>query len=193
MQCRALLEKLGKLPTGGKTAEQWEREFHDAKIHWGMEREQLALQIKRLENDVQNAQDSVRSEIYQEMRAQYEPRITEGEGERQRLEKEIQSLTSELAAERQRLNARIQQLQKALPEAQEATRKQTLAEMQPQYNAKVEEADRLRLRSERKYQEVIEELEAAQRRAKKQIVTLEEQLTEAKAGYKAKRTRTTSS
>ena len=195
---RTLLEKLGKLPAGAagaaaKTAEQWERELHDAKIQWETEREQLTLKIKKLENDVQRAQDGVRAEIYQEMRAQYEPRITEGERERQRLEKEIQSLTSELAAERQRLNARIEQAQKALPEAQEATRKQTLAEMQAQYNAKEEEANRLRLRSERKYQDLIGELEAAQRRAKKQIATLEEQLTEAKAGYRTKRTRTTSS
>ena len=41
----------------------------------------------------------MRAEIFQEMRAQYEPRTTEGERERQRLEKEIQSLTSELASE----------------------------------------------------------------------------------------------
>jgi hypothetical protein len=130
---RALLEKLGKLPAGAagaaaKTAEQWEREFHDANIQWGTEREQLTLKIKKLENDVQRGQDSVRAEIFQDMRAQYEPRITEGERERQRLEKETQSLTSELVAERPRLNARLEQLQKALPEAQEATRKQTLAE-----------------------------------------------------------------
>jgi hypothetical protein len=65
--------------------------------------------------------------------------------------------------------------------------------MQAQYDAKAEEADRLHLRLERKYRGVIEEIEAAQRRAKKQIATLEEQLLEAKAGSKVKRTRTTSS
>ena len=73
---RALLEKLGKLPAGGagaaaKTAEQWEREFHDANIQFGTEREQLTLKIKKLENDVQRGQDSVRAEIFQDMRAQY--------------------------------------------------------------------------------------------------------------------------
>jgi len=40
---------------------------------------------------------------------------------------------------------------------------------------------------------VIEELEAAQRRAKQQIATLEGQFIEAKSGSKAKRTRGTSS
>ena len=50
-----------------------------------------------------------------------------------------------------------------------------------------------RCNSERKYQTVIEELEDAQRRAKTQIATLEEQRLEAKAGSEAKRTRTASS
>jgi DNA repair exonuclease SbcCD ATPase subunit len=100
-------------------------------------------------------------------------------------------LTSDLAGERQRLNTRIEQLQKALPEGQEAARKQTLAEMQSQCDAKIEEVNRVRTRSERKFQDVIEELEAAQRRAKKQIATLEEQLKDAKAA-KAKKIRTTS-
>jgi len=40
---------------------------------------------------------------------------------------------------------------------------------------------------------VIEELDDAQRRAKKQIVTLEEQLLKAKTGSKVKRTRMASS
>jgi class 3 adenylate cyclase len=188
---RALLEKLGKVPAA-KTAVQWERDFQDAQIQWGTERDQLLLKTKRLENEVQRDQDGVRADIFQEMRAQYEPRITEGDRDRQRLEQEIQSVSGELAGERQRLNARIEQLQKAVPDAQEAARKQTLAEMQTQCDAKVEEANKLRLRSERKFQDVIEELEASQRRAKKQITTLEEQLREAKEiAYKA-RTRATS-
>jgi class 3 adenylate cyclase len=190
---RALLERLGKLPAGtSKTADQLERDFNEAKLQWGSERDQLTLKIKNLEIELQRGQDVVREEIFQDMRAQYEPRIAEGERERYRLEKELQSLTGELTAERQRLNARIEQLQKALPEAQEAARKQTLAEMQSQCDAKVEEVNRARTRSERKFQDVIEELEAAQRRAKKQIAILEEQLKDAKVAAKAKKSRTTS-
>jgi hypothetical protein len=50
-----------------------------------------------------------------------------------------------------------------------------------------------RCNAERKYQSVIEGLEDAPRRAKKQIATLDEQRLEAKAGSNAKRTRTPSS
>jgi class 3 adenylate cyclase len=193
---RAVLEKLGKLPAGSagpaaKTADQWEREFEDAKIQWGTQREQAELKIKKLETELHRGQDSLRAEVYQEIRAQYEPKLADANRERQRLEQEIQSLTGDLATERQRLNARVQQLEEALPESQEAARKQTLAELEGQFEAKAEEANRLRSRAERKFQDTIEELEAAHRRAKKQIAALEEQLREAKeAAYKAQKTRT---
>ena len=151
---RAVLERLGKLPTGSvgpaaKTAGQWEREFQDAKIEWDTEREQLNLKIKKLDMDLQRAQDSIRTEIFQEMRMQYEPKLVEANRERQRLEEEIKTLTNDIAGERQRLSARIEQLEQAIPEAQEAARKQALAELQGQFDAKVEEANRLRSRTER--------------------------------------------
>ena len=190
---RAVLEKLGKLPPGsapptGKTADQWQKEFEDAKIGWNTEREQLNLKIKRLEIELQRAQDKVRGEIFQEMRAQYEPQLFEANRERQRLEQEVQSVTTELANDRPRLNARIEQLEKAIPEAQEAARKQASAELQTQFDAKLEEAERLRSRLERKHQDAAEEWEAEARRMKKQIAVLEEQLKEAKeAAYKAQK------
>jgi class 3 adenylate cyclase len=177
---RALLTKLGKVPAGSagsvsKTADQWEREFEDARIQWGTQREQALLKIKKLETELQLGQDSLRTQIYQEIRAEYEPKLADANRERQRLELEIQSLTNDLATERQRFNARIDQLERALPEAQEAARKQALAELQGQFEAKAEEANRLRSRAEREYQDKIEELERAQRRAKKQIAILEDQ------------------
>ena len=190
---RALLERLGKLPAGSagpaaKGADQWEREFQDAKIQWETERDQLNLKIKKLEMELQRAQDAMRTEIFQEMRSQYEPRLEEANRERQRLEQEVQALTGELAAERARLNARVEQLEQAIPEAQEAARKQALAELQGQFDAKVEEANRLRSRTERKQQDLIEEWEAERRRTKKQMAALEEQLKEAKeAAYKAQK------
>jgi class 3 adenylate cyclase len=191
---RAVLQRLGKLPAGSagpatKSADQWQKEFEDAKIAWNTEREQLNLKIRKLEMELQRAQDAMRSEIFQEMRSQYEPKLAEANSERQRLEQEVQSLSSDLATDRTRLNARIQQLEKAIPEAQEAARKQTLAEMQAQFEVKLEEANRLRSRLERKHQDVTEEWEAERRRTSKQIQALEEQLKEAKeAAYKAQKT-----
>jgi class 3 adenylate cyclase len=192
---RALLERLGKLPPGSagtspaaKTADQWQKEFEDAKIGWENERDQLNLKIKKLDMELQRTQDSIRSEVFQEMRAQYEPKLADANRERQRLEQEIQSLTTDLVTERDRLNGRIAHLEQALPEAQEAARKQALAELQSQFEVKLEETNRLRAREQRKQQDVIEEMEAELRRAKKQIAALEEQLKEAKeAAYKAQK------
>ena len=190
---RAVLEKLGKLPPGSagpapKTLDQWQKEFEDAKIGWETERESLSLRIKRLEMELQRSQDTVRAEIFQEMRAQYEPRIHEANRERQQLEQEIQSLTSDLASERRRLNSRIDVLEKAIPEAQEAARKQALAEAQNDLEVKIEEANRLRSRLERKHQDATEEWEAERRRLTKQIAALGGQLKEAReAAFKAQK------
>jgi class 3 adenylate cyclase len=188
---RAVLEKLGKIPSPGgaprKTADQWEGEFETAKIQWDTEREQLKLKIKKLETDAHRAEDVIRTEIYQELRAQFEPQIAQGNRERQRLENEIQSLTSDLASERQRLNFRIEQLEQAIPQAQEAGRKQAAAEIRNDLEEKLEEATRLRARFERKHQDALQELEEERRRAKKESAVLEEQLKEARAtAYKAR-------
>jgi class 3 adenylate cyclase len=190
---RALLQKLGKLPAGtagpvAKTAELWEMELQDAKIAWETERDTLQLRIKKLDIELQRAQDTLRGEVYQEMRAQYEPKLAEANRERTRLEHEIQVLRTELAGDRQRLNARIDQLEQALPEAQEAARKQAMAELQDRFDVKLDEANRLKSRMERKHQDAAEEWEAERRRMKKQITGLEEQLKEAKeAAYKAQK------
>ncbi len=190
---RAVLEKLGKLPpgTGGpgvKTADRWEKEFQDAKIGWETEREQLRFRVRKLELELQRGADAMRSEVFSEMRSQYEPKLAEAERERLRLDQEVLSLTHDLTSERSRLNARIEELEKAIPEAQEAARKQTLAELQNQFDEKLDEANRLRARAERKQQDTAEELETELRRAKKQIAALEEQLKQAKeSAYKAQK------
>src|SRR5262249_47024631 len=116
---RAVLERLGKLPPGpaapgGKTAGDWEKELEEARIAWDTEREQLNVKIKKLQMELERSQDTIRAEIFGEMRAQYEPQLADAGRERQRLEREIQSLTAELGAERPRLNARIEQLEKAI-------------------------------------------------------------------------------
>src|SRR5262245_16554148 len=188
----AVLEKLGKVPTdlpGRKTADRWEREFHDARMQWEIEREQLKLAIKKLEMDLQRTQTSMRSEVFQEMRAQFESKLAEANLERDRLEQEVKFVTSELANERQRLNARIKILEEALPEAQEAARKQALAELQSQSDSKIQEANRLRARVERKHHDLLEEWDGERRRTKKQLGKLEEQLKEAReAAFMAQKT-----
>ncbi len=73
-------------------------------------------------------------------------------------------------------------------EAQAVVRKQVIAELQAQFDMKIEEANRLRSRQERKHLDESEEWEAERRRTKKHIASLEEQLKEAKeAAFKANR------
>jgi class 3 adenylate cyclase/chromosome segregation ATPase len=185
----AVLEKLGKLPPGRNTAERWEREFQDARMQWEIEREQLNLAIKKLEMDLQRNQSSMRSEAFQEMRAQFESKLAEANLERDRLEQEVQFVTGELATERQRLNASIKILEEALPEAQETARKQIQTELQSQSDSKVQEANRVRARVERKHRDLLEEWEGERRRTKKQIAALEERLKEAReAAFMAQKT-----
>jgi hypothetical protein len=107
----------------------------------------------------------------------------EANRDRQRLEEEIQSVTSELALERQRLNARISSLEDALPEAQQAARRQAMAELQGQFDARLEEAQRIRSRMERKHQDAVDEYQDGLRDAKKQISALEQQLKEAREAH----------
>jgi class 3 adenylate cyclase len=174
---RAVLEKLGRIPAGsagpvGKTTDQWEKEFEDAKIQWNTERDQLNLKIKKLEVEIDRSKDSMRSEIFHEMRSEYDLRLAR----------------AELAAEQERLTARISQLEQALPEAQEAVRKQVMAELEDQNESKTEEANRMRSRLERKHQDDVDEWEAERRRLKKQIAGLEEELKEAnESAYKAQK------
>jgi len=190
---RAILDKLGKLPGNGtqtdtRQNDQAQRYLEDSKAQWDTERAQLNHKIKGLENDLECAEDVMRADIFQDMRLQYEPRLVEAIRERQQLELTAQALRNELASERQHSNARIEQLEKAIPEAQDAARKQAVAELQANLDAQLEEAHRYRLRMERKYQDMSEELEEERRLAKKQIALLEKRLKEAElAAYRAQK------
>jgi class 3 adenylate cyclase len=181
---RAVLERLGKLPAGlsrsSSAIDQLEREYQNAKIQWETEREHLNLKVRKLEVEIDRAKNSMRNEIFHEMRSEYEPRLAEANRERSRLEQDLQNANSELASQRERLTARITQLERALPEAQEAVRKQVMAELQAQSDVKVDEAIRVRARLERKLQEAADEWELERRRLKKQITALEEDLKDAR-------------
>lgn len=190
---RALLQKLGKMPAGSgglaaKTADQWQREFEDAKVEWETERDQLKLKVERMERDAQRDKDEVRNEIFHEIRGQYQPKLAASEAECKRLQEELETVNGHLQEDRERLTERIEQLELAIPEAQEATRIQVSAELQEEFDSRLEEMSRLKGRNERRSQDAQEELESSLRRAKKEIASLEEQLKEAKeAAFRAQR------
>ncbi len=190
---RALLQKLGKIPQepgakAAKTADQWQAEFHDAKVEWESQRDQLKLRLERIERAAQQDKDEIRNAIFEEFRLQYQPKLAVYEQENKRLQGELENVNGQLEEDRRRLAARIEQLEQAIPEAQAAVRRQVTAELKDDFDSKVEELNRLKGRNERRLQDNIEELDESLRRAKKQIVQLEAQLQEAKeAAFRAQR------
>jgi len=175
---RAVLEKLGKLPSGSrpvvKTAEHWEREFQDARIEWETEVARLSLRVRKLEGELLRTRESLRTEVLEEFRDEYESRVAEANRERQRYQEEAQSAAGEFIAERQRLNSRIKALETTLQQAQET-------------ESKIEEGNRLRSRLERKHSDEMEALQDELREAKKHIALLEERLKGSKdTQYKEK-------
>ena len=179
---RAMLQKLGKFPTtrAVKSADEWQRDFDAERSKFDSERDELRLKVQQLERQVRHNRDEIRQEVYQELRGQYEPRLEAYEHERKRLRDELESVTVQLTQDRQRLTTRLEHLEQALPDAQEAVRKQVTAELQADFEVRIEEANRMRLRSERRAQDAAEEAEAALRRANKEIVRLQEELKEAR-------------
>ena len=178
---RALLQKLGKLPAGGtKTADDWEQELDEAKRKWGVERDELSLKIQQLERQTQHSKDVIRQEVFQELRAQYEPKLEAYEHERKRLKDDLESANLLLADERQRLTSRIEYLERLIPDAQEAVRTQVTAELKAEFDSKVEEINRLRTRNERRAHDATEEAEVSLRRATKEVARLQDELKEAR-------------
>lgn len=191
---RALLQKLGKIPSapGGaaapKTAAQWQKEFEDARVEWETDRDQLKLKLERMEREEHRNKDEVRNEIFHEIRSQYQPKLAEAERECKRLQEQLDTVSGNLEEDRKHLMARIEQLERAIPEAQAAVRAQVTAELQADFDAKVEELTRLKVRNERRSQDAIEDLEASLRRSQKQLAQLEEQLKEAReVAFRAQR------
>jgi DNA repair exonuclease SbcCD ATPase subunit len=192
---RAVLEKLGKLPAGSaappsKTPEQLQKQFDDSRIQWETERDQLTHKVERLEREIQQAGEVVRSEVYQELRSQYDSKVAEAVRGRQDAEDQLQSAKVQLTDENKALKNRVAELEQAIPAAQEAAQRQVQAELAVDYEARMQEANRLRTRADRKLQDALDEIESERRRTQKQIAKLEEQLKELRgAAFRAQRSR----
>lgn len=178
---RSLMQKLGKLPTEAQQPQRdWQGEIASAKAKWDAERESLELQVRSLQRQMQQDTDDIRQSVFQELRAQYEPKLQAYDNERRRMAQEVESTNAHFAEERQRLTERIEHLEQILPEAQEAVRTQVVAELQAEFDAKTEEMNRVRTRSERRAKDAVEDAEAALRKANKEIAKLQEELKEAR-------------
>ena len=168
--------------------DQLRRELEKSQRDWEAERDRLLVRIKQLENQAILSQESVRVELFHEVKGQMEPKLAELEGERQRLKFELETIATLLKDERERFERRIADLEIAVAQGQEAARSQTKTELEEKFNAKIDEGNRFRNRTERKLLDITEELESERRRTKRQIAQLEEQLRDAKeAAFKANR------
>ena len=177
---KMVLQKLGKLPGDAKSPFELKREMDEAKSRWDLERDELKIRVQQLERQINNNRDGVRQEVFQELRSQYEPKIEAYEHERKRLRDDLEAAIAQLADERSRLLARIDHLEQSIPEGQEAVRAQVTAELRADFEQKLEEVKRVKTRSERRAQDVTEEVQSALRRATKEVVRLQAELKEAR-------------
>jgi len=190
---RALREMLGKSPAQSsepeqKTSAQWEEEFHAAKSQWELEQKQLLLKLNKSERELHQSIDDVRGEVLEQLRAQYEPQLATALSERQRLSHEVKTLMAQLAEERQRNSIRMDLIEKSVPAVKEAAKKQAVAEVRAEFDLQIEELNRMKARTDRRYQDESEEWETERRRIRKQVSKLEEELKEAKeAALRAQR------
>ena len=185
---RMVLQKLGKLPSDAKSPLDLKREMEEAKAQWEVERDDLKIRVQQLERHIQSSKDGMRQEVFQELRSQYEPKIEAYEHERKRLRDDLEAANAQLVDERQRLMDRIDHLEQSIPEGQEAVRAQVTAELRADFDSKLEEVKRIKARSERRAQDVTEEVQAALRRATKEVVRLQGELKEAReAVFRAQR------
>jgi len=185
---RLVLQKLGKVPSTEKSPFELQREYDEARGQWEVERDELKIRVNQLERQVQHNRDSIRQEVFQELRSQYEPKLEAYEHERRRLKDDLEFAHAQLADERQRLMARIDHLEQTIPEGQEAVRAQLTAELRADFERKVEEIKRIKARGERRAQDQAEEAQAALRRTTKEIARLQAELKEAReAVFRAQR------
>ncbi len=144
------------------------------------ERDELQARVAGLEKEVQNAEEIIRQEVYNDLRHKYDQKLEAAERIKKQLQHEVQSLSEHLEGERESLSARINQLEKNVSEAESAARVQASAEVRSDYESKLDDAGRARSRLERRHQEAVEEMDLERSRLEKQVKTLEAGVKEAR-------------
>ena len=144
------------------------------------ERDELRARVAGLEKEIENTEEIVRREIYNDLRHKYDHKLETAERIKKQLQDEVRSLTEHLKGERESLSARIKQLEDDVSEAENAARIQTSAEVRSDYESKLDDAERVRSRLERRHQEAVEEWDLDRSRMEKQLKTLEAGVQEAR-------------
>ena len=101
------------------------------------ERDELAARVAGLEQEVQNAEEIVRAEVYNDLRNKYDQQLEAAERIKKQLQNEVQSLSEQLEGEGESLLARIKQLEEDVSEGENAARIQASAEVRSDYESKL--------------------------------------------------------
>ncbi len=144
------------------------------------ERDELRARVAGLEKEIQNTEEIVRREVYNDLRHKYDQKIEAAERIKNQLQDEVLSLSEQLEGERESLSARIKQLEEDVSEAENAARIQASAEVRSDYESKLDDAERMCSRLERRQQEAVEEWDLERSRLEKQVKTLEAGVQEAR-------------
>ena len=176
---RLMMEKI-KAKQEGREPGTPGAELAAAKEKAEKERDELQARVAGLEKEVQNAEEIIRQEVYNDLRHKYDQKLEAADRIKKQLQHEVQSLSEQLQGERESLSARINQLEADVSEAENAARVQASAEVRSDYESKLDDAERARSRLERRHQEAVEEMELERSRLEKQVKTLEAGVQEAR-------------
>ena len=67
------------------------REFDEAKMQWDTERDELTLKIHTLETELQRTSEMLRAEVFQELKGQYDIKLTAANRDRQEIEQALRT------------------------------------------------------------------------------------------------------
>jgi class 3 adenylate cyclase len=146
----------------------------------GSERDAMARRVRELEEASRTLEERIRREVSRELRHRYDERAEQASRIQTQLEQQVRTLEGELAAQKSSLSLRIRELEDAIPKAREATRRQTLAEMEAEFQAKVDDSERARGRLERRSRDEAEVRDIERSELMEKLETTETRLEEAR-------------
>ncbi len=144
------------------------------------ERDELRSRIQLMEKETERAEADLRAEVSNQFRHTFDQKMEQATHTRTQLEQELRTLTEELAGEKQAAASRIQHLEEAIPVAEEAAKVQAIAEARADFEAKLEEADRVASRLQRQNRETVEEWNLERAQLEKQVKELESNVKQAR-------------
>jgi class 3 adenylate cyclase len=145
-----------------------------------IERDALKTRVGQLETEAKDLEETVRRELSRDLRRRFDERSEQAARVQGQLEHEVETLRSELAAQKESFATRISELEASIPRAQDAARAQAIAELEAEFQEKVDEAERARAALERRLRDDSEEWDFERSKLMGRLDDMEMRLEEAR-------------